>query len=46
MSTSILHGRIDSKTKGRLRRRWTDDVKDYMKKTVAECRWTVQDKHE
>ena len=45
LSTSNLYGRIDSKTaQGRPRRRWSDDIKDWTKKTADECMWLAQDR--
>ena len=38
LCTSILHGRIaGTRKRGRLRRRWTDDIKDWTELPVAEC---------
>ena len=46
LSVSILHWRIYGKrARRRARRRWTDDIKDWTKKTVVECIQLVQDRH-
>jgi len=38
LSTTILHGRINgSRSRGRPKRRWTDDVKNWSGLPIAEC---------
>ena len=38
LCTKILEGRIDGKRRrGRPMRRWTDDIKDWSNRSVAEC---------
>jgi len=45
LCTSILQGRIAGTGKrGRPRRRWTDDIKDWTELPVAECVRTAQDR--
>ena len=45
LCTSILHGRIaGTRKRGRPRRRWTDDIKDWTELPVAECVRTAQDR--
>jgi len=45
LCTSILHGRIaGTRKRGRPGRRWTDDIKDWTKLSVAECVRTAQDR--
>jgi len=42
---SILHGHIaGTRKRGRPRRRWTDDIKDWTELPVAECMRTAQDR--
>ena len=46
LSTHMLHGRIDGKRpRGRPRRRWTDDIKQWTGRPVEECIRTAQDRH-
>jgi len=35
----------DKRVQGRPRRRWTDDVKDWSKKSIAECRLLARDRN-
>jgi len=45
LCTSNLHGRIaGTRKRGRPRRRWTDDTKDWTELSVAECVRTAQDR--
>ena len=45
LSTHILEGRIDGKrNRGRPRRRWLDDVKDWTGKPLAECTAMARDR--
>ena len=45
LCTSILHGRIaGTRKRGRPRRRWTDDIKDWSELPMAECMRTAQDR--
>jgi len=34
----------DTKSRGRPRRRWSDDIKNWTRKTLAECTTTVRDR--
>jgi len=43
--TSILHSRIaGTRKRGRPRRCWTDDIKDWTELSVTECMRTAQDR--
>jgi len=45
LCTSITQGRIaGTKKRGRPRRRWTDDIKDWTELPVAECVRTAQER--
>jgi len=45
LSTSIIHGRIENKsTEEKPRKNWTDDIRDWTKKTVMECIRSAQDR--
>jgi len=47
LCTEILEGRIDGKRRrGRLMRRWTDDIKDWSNRSVAECSRLAQDRQQ
>jgi len=42
--TYIFEGRLDDRRgRGRTRRRWGDDIKDWTGKTLAECTTTARD---
>jgi len=45
LSTHILEGRIDGKrNRGHPRRRWLDDIKDWMGRPLAECTAMARDR--
>ena len=45
LPTSVLHGYIDcSSSRGRRRRRWTDDIKDWTRVSVPACCSQAQDR--
>ena len=45
LNTHILEGRIDGKRNiGRPRRRWLDDIKDWMGRPLAECTAIARDR--
>ena len=47
LSTEILEGRIDGKRRrGRPMRRWTDDIKDWSNRSVAECSRLARDRQQ
>jgi hypothetical protein len=47
LSTSILHGRVNGvRRRGRPRRRWSDDIKDWMRLSIAECIRRARDRLE
>ena len=45
LCTSILHGRIDgTRGRGRPRRRWTDDIREWSRMSIVECIQTAEDR--
>ena len=45
LCTTVLHGRIaGTRKRGRPRRRWTDDIKDWTGSSLAECVRAAQDR--
>ena len=47
LCTEILEGRIDGKRRrGRPMRRWTDDIKDWSNRSVAECSRLARDRQQ
>ena len=47
LCTEILEGRLEERRRrGRMKRRWTDDIKEWSNRTVAECSRLARDRQQ